>query len=162
MIIRQADSADLDAIAAIWNHYILTTAHNWRHAAFTPEEIRGWFGAHGAPSHPVLVAEQQGRVVGFGALSTFRASAGYDHTAEDTVYLDPHACGGGIGNALMQALLEQGKKGGLRHVVSMIDSQNVRSIRFHERLGFAVVGVLEDVGYKFDTVLSCVVMQKRL
>ncbi len=162
MIIRDARAEDLCAIMVIWNHYIQTTAHNWRYEGFTPQELERWFAQHGTPDHPALVAEEQGEILGFGALSTFRASPGYNHTAENTVYLRPDVCGGGIGTQLMNTLCERGKLGGLQHVVAMIDSGNESSVRFHEKLGFETVGILKDVGYKFGKALSCVVMQKRL
>ena len=162
MIIRDMHAEDLPAVMGIWNHYIKTTSYNWRHEGFTPQELASWFSQHGTPDHPAKVAEEQGQIVGFGALSTFRSSPGYNHTAEDTIYLHKDACQKGIGTELMQAMFEHAKAGGLQQVVAMIDSGNESSIRFHEKLGFETVGILKDVGYKFGKTLSCVVMQKRL
>ncbi len=162
MIIRDASMKDLAAIKGIWDYYIQNTTANWRYDGYTEQEMQQWFSQHGAPDRPVLVVEEQGRILGFGALSTFRASPGYKRTAEDTIYLVSDALGRGMGMQLMNALLKRGKAGGLLQVVSMIDSLNTSSIRFHTKLGFDTVGVLKDVGEKFGKTLSCVVMQKQL
>ena len=162
MTIRDACVTDLATIQGIWNHYIQNTTANWRYDGYTQQEMQQWFSQHGAPDRPVLVVEEQGRISGFGALSTFRASPGYKRTAEDTIYLVPDALGRGMGMQLMNALLERGKAGGLSQVISMIDSSNVSSIRFHTKLGFDTIGTLKDVGEKFGKTLSCVVMQKQL
>jgi phosphinothricin acetyltransferase len=162
MIVRDARAEDLGEILAIWNHYILTTTHNWRLEAMTDEQIASWFSEHGTADRPVLVADDDRRVAGFGALSTFRDSTGYRFTAEDTIYLAPEAQGRGIGSALMEALCERGRAGGLVHVVAMIDGENVHSIAFHEKHGFEHVGVFRDIGDKQGKKLCCVAMQKKL
>jgi len=162
MIIRDACAEDLSAIMEIWNHYILTTTYNWRHEEYTPQELQQWFSQHGTSNRPVLVVEEDGRVLGFGALSTFRGSPGYRFTAEDTIYLSQDVHGAGIGSHLMEVLCERGRQGGLQHVVAMIDRDNVQSVSFHEKMGFVIVGTLLDIGEKFGKALSCVVMQKRL
>lgn len=162
MIIRDATRADLGAIGGIWNHYIQTTAYNWRLTAYSPAELQTWFDGHDSPMHPVLVAEEEGTIVGFGALSTFRASAGYRFTAEDTIYLAPGYTGRGIGRLLMEALIKQGSDAALAHVIAMVDSHNTASLAFHRRMGFEQVGLLRDVGKKNGENLSCVVMQRRL
>ncbi len=162
MIIRDACTDDLDMIGRIWNHYIQKTTYNWRHECYTPVELRQWFVQHGTSNRPVLVVEEDGCILGFGALSTFRGSTGYRFTVEDTIYLAPQAQGRGLGTLLMTAMLQRGKDVGLRQVVAMIDSGNVQSIEFHAKMGFETVGVLRDIGEKSGKVLSCVVMQRRL
>lgn len=162
MQIVYAAEADLPAIRRIWNHYIETTTYNWRPQPFSAQDIAAWFAAHTHPGHPVLVAKEEDRVLGFAALSAFREAAAYWPCAEDTIYLEPLACGRGVGRALMQRLCELGKAGGVEQVISMIDGSNAKSVAFHEKLGFCMVGTLRAIGEKNGMRCDCVVLQKTL
>ena len=110
----------------------------------------------------MLVVEQDGRVLGFAALSSFRPGQGYRFVAENSVYLLPEAQGHGLGTSLMHALMQRGRQGGLKHLVAVIDSGNGGSIAFHEKLGFIRAGVLQDIGEKYGKARSCVLMQRSL
>lgn len=162
MQIDFATPADLPAIRRIWNHYIAHTTYNWRPQPLSAQDIALWFSHHISPAHPVLVAKQGERVLGFAALSAFRDAAAYWPCAEDTIYLDPSACGGGVGRALMQRLCALGKAGGVEQVISMIDGSNRTSVAFHEKMGFAMIGTLRAIGEKNGARCDCVIMQKTL
>lgn len=162
MQIVRAAPADLPAIRRIWNHYIETTTYNWRPQPLRDADIESWFAAHTHPGHPVLVAKAGEAVLGFAALSAFREAAAYWPCAEDTIYLDPAACGAGVGRALMQRLCELGKAGGVEQVIAMIDGSNANSVAFHRKLGFCMVGTLRAIGEKNGMRCDCVVLQKGL
>ena len=67
IIIRPASSADLAEINAIYNYYVAHSTCVWTTQPCSDDERKAWFQEHGA-SMPVLVAEDDGRVVGWGSL----------------------------------------------------------------------------------------------
>ncbi|HEX5325553.1 MAG TPA: GNAT family N-acetyltransferase, partial [Acetobacteraceae bacterium] len=110
-----------------------------------------------------LVAERGGRVVGYCYAGPFRPRVGYRFTLEDSIYLDAAEVGRGLGRALLQPLLARCAELGCRQMVAVIGGrETVASIRLHERLGFAHMGVLPAVGFKFGRWVDIVMMQRAL
>ena len=144
-MIRTARDEDFDAIAEITNHWIRTTCIHFAIAETTAEELRA-----GRGDFPWLVAEREGRVVGYAKAGTWRARDAYRHTAETGIYLAPDAVGGGLGRELYAALLRACDEAGLHTLVAGIALPNEPSVRLHERLGFRYVGTFREVGRKHD------------
>lgn len=159
--VRPATEADLEAIRAIYNAEVLGSTATFDEEPRDAEAQRRWLEAHQHP-YAALVAEADGAVLGWGALSPFGARAAYRFTAEDSVYVHADARGRGVGTVLLRELLRAGRERGFRTVVARITAENGASIRLHERCGFVVVGVEREVGYKFGRWLDVVVMQRRL
>jgi phosphinothricin acetyltransferase len=109
-----------------------------------------WF-AQFAPTgrHRLLVAEQDGIVMGYGGTTRFRAKAAYDTTVETTIYTAPEAVGKGIGKKLYAALFETLAGENVHRFVGGFTLPNVGSQKLHEYFGFKNVGVFSEVGYKF-------------
>ena len=108
---------------------------------------------------PVIVAECNGKLVGFGMYSEFRFREAYKFTVEHSVYVSPNEMGKGIGKMIMAQLIIQAKAQGLHTMIGVIDSENKSSITFHEQFGFKTVGIIKESGYKFDRWLDSVFMQ---
>ena len=149
--IRPATASDLGAVTAILNHYIATSA-----AIYTDrpaEEMDLWqrLKNFDAKKHPLIVAAEQGNVVGYGSLSPVDAKVGYRHTVEDSVYVHPDHRGRGLGPALLAELLKLADAAGHHVVLARIDTDQPASIALHQRAGFEHVGTLPEVGRKFDT-----------
>jgi L-amino acid N-acyltransferase YncA len=108
---------------------------------------------------PVIVAECDGKLVGFGMYSEFRFREAYKFTVEHSVYVSPNEMGKGIGKMIMAQLIIQAKAQGLHTMIGVIDSENKSSITFHEQFGFKTVGIIKESGYKFDRWLDSVFMQ---
>jgi phosphinothricin acetyltransferase len=162
MIIRDAQAGDLPAIASIMNYYRAHTTHIWDRNPVSRDKMTVWLHEHTIPPYCALVAEEDSNIVGYASLSRFRPHSGYAKTAEDSIYLAPGCEGRGCGRALMQALIERAKRGGLRILTAWIDSRNTSSVRFHERMGFACVGVMKNVGFIDGTPASVIIMQTGL
>jgi phosphinothricin acetyltransferase len=112
---------------------------------------------------PYLVAEVDGCVAGYAYASQFRPRVGYRFTVEDSVYIRRDQMGRGLGRLLLARLIEECEARGARRMVAVIgDSANTASLRLHERLGFRRVGVLENVGWKFERWFDVVLMQRSL
>ena len=158
LVIRQATVADLDTINAIYNHYVLHSTCTYQTEPETAAGRRAWFDRHG-PEHPVVVADAAGEVVGWGSLSAFHARAAYRHTVENSVYVRHDLVRRGIGKTLLEHLIRQAKLIGHRTIIAGIDADQAASIAFHARHGFAEVGHLRQVGFKFGRWLDVIYMQ---
>jgi phosphinothricin acetyltransferase len=162
-LIRDALSADMAAVAAIYGHHVLTGFGTFEESPPTAEDLAGRVAGVRALGLPYLVAELDGEVAGFAYASSFRPRAAYRFTAEDTVYVRPEAVGHGLGRALLGAVIERCQALGLRQLMAIIgDSGNAASIGLHRAMGFTELGVGRHVGFKRGRWLDIVWMQKTL
>ena len=163
MIIRAATAADAGALAAIYGHAVLHgfgTFETKPPGAEAMDARRREMQAHGLP---YLVAEREGRVLGYAYASPFRPRPGYRFTAEDSVYVAPDAIGQGVGRAVLAPVIAACEAFGLRQLVAVIgDSGNAASIGLHASLGFEHSGVGRSVGHKHGRWVDIVWMQKAL
>ena len=159
---RDAREEDLAGVLAIYNDVIATTTAIYRDDPATLEDRREWWQARAALGYPVLVAVEEGEVVGFASFGDFRASPGYRYTVEHSVHVRAGRRGSGLGQALMQPLIARARALGKHVMMAGVDADNAGSIRFHERLGFERVGRLREVGFKFGRRLDLVFLQRLL
>jgi L-amino acid N-acyltransferase YncA len=116
-----------------------------------------------ASNYPYLVAESEGKVVGYAYANSYRPREAYLKTIENSVYVREGFQGKGVGEKLLAALIVQAAARGFRQMIAVIgDSENVGSIRLHEKLGFALAGVLRAVGHKHERWLDTTLMQLEL
>ena len=159
--IRPATDADLPAINAIYNHYVLTSTCTYQYEPETEEGRKEWFAEKGE-KHPVVVAEEEGKIIGWGALSPFRAREGYRFTVEASVYVRNDRQRKGIGRAIIQDLIERARKIGYRVMIGGASGEQTGSIALQESLGFVRVAHFKEIGYKFDQWLDVVFFQLML
>jgi len=159
--IRPATLDDLEPIREIYNDAILNTVTTFDTVPKSPDKQRLWFGEH-APRYPVIVAEQDGMVVGWASLSRWSDRPAYDETAEVSVYVAEGHRGKHIGRALLEGLIKAGREGSFHLLVARIVQGSEASIHLHEALGFAHVGALREAGRKFGRLLDVTIMQKLL
>jgi len=157
-IIRPATESDLVAINDIYNHYVLHSNCTYQEEPETIESRRKWFAHHGA-GHPVIVAEMNGRVVGWGSLSAFHERSAYRHTVENSVYIHHQYHRHGIGSMLLEELITLAKNAGHRAIIAGIDSEQAGSVALHAKFGFREVGRLRQVGFKSDRGLDVIYME---
>lgn len=162
MTTRDATDADLPGLVDIYNDVIATST-----AVFSPHPVslddrRKWWQSRVAQGFPVIVTTDSRGVAGFATFADFRAWAGYRYTVEHSVHVRADRRGQGVGSELIQALLAIAVAQGRHVMVAGIDASNTGSIRLHERLGFARVGYLPQVGHKFGRWLDLVFLQKVL
>ena len=161
MIIRPATDRDAAAISGIYNHAVENTTSTYQERPETVHEREVWLASHG-PEHPVLVAEEHGKVIGWASLSRFHPRSAYRFTVENSVYIHPEHHRRGIGRALMTQLIRMAGELGYRSIIAGISADQEPSLRLHASLGFEKVGHLHEVGYKFGLWLDVVTMQLRL
>lgn len=151
--VRDAGERDLPAIAAIFNLEIEESAYVYAEAPLTLDDRRAWLGTHRAAGLPVVVATAPGdttEVLGWAALSPYRAASGYRFTLEASVYVARAAHRRGIGRRLLATLDHAARARGVHAVVASIDSENGPSIALFERFGYVEAARLAEVGRRFD------------
>lgn len=159
LTLRPATSNDLGKILDIVNHSILHTTANYSYEVQDLEAQKKWFEDKLAKNLPVVVADLDGEVVGFGSYGQFREKIGYQYTVEHSVYVVDHVIGKGVGSKLLTELIRLAKEQGYHVMIGAIDADNAGSISFHEKFGFVTTGTIREVGYKFDHWLDLVFMQ---
>ncbi|MEQ9260397.1 MAG: N-acetyltransferase family protein [Roseovarius sp.] len=162
MRVRPARAEDAARIVEIWNHYVRETAATFTTAEKTEAGIAADIAARVGGGAAFLVAEEAGGVIGFATSFQFRGGPGYRHTMEHSVLLDPRARSRGAGRALMTELARVAREGGAHVLVAGVSGENPAGVAFHEAIGFARVGEMPEVGFKFGRWMSLVLMQKIL
>lgn len=163
LVIRQARPADLDAVGAIYAHYVATSTATFE---LTPPDRQEWvrrFSAIDEHGLPFVVAGLGGGIAGYAYCAPWKSRPAYRHTAEVSVYVAPEAVGQGVGGALLDALLERAAAAGIRELIAVIaDTGDPASIALHRRRGFVDAGRLTGVGLKHGRWLDTVLLQRRL
>jgi phosphinothricin acetyltransferase len=148
--VRAATLADLPSLTALYNHYIVHTPITFDLEPYGPDGRRAWFDQHApAGPHRLLVAEEDGQVLGYATSSRWREKAAYDTTVEASVYCRHEATGRGVGTRLYDALFAALAEETVHRVVAGMTLPNAPSRALHERFGFTHVGDFAEVGYKF-------------
>ena len=156
---RLATPADLPRINEIYNHFVLHSTCTYQEDPETPAARRAWFDAHG-PEYPITVAEVDGAVVGWGALTRFRERSAYRFSVENSVYVDHARHKSGIGTVLLADLVDRARALGYRVIVAGIDADQPASVALHAKFGFVHAGRLSNVGFKFGRWLDVIYMTK--
>lgn len=162
MLIREAQRKDLDIILEIMNDVVLNTTSIYDYKIRTIEFVDNWFTKKHSDNRPVLVYEIDGKAVAYGSYGIFRAGEAYKFSVEHSIYVHKDFQGQGIGRQLLTSLITKAKNEGYHTMIAGIDAANKKSIEFHAKFGFAVVGELKEVGYKFEKWLDLVFMQLML
>jgi phosphinothricin acetyltransferase len=147
--VRPATDGDLTTINDVYNHYVRTS-----HTTFDLEEHdltwrRAWFEERSSAVHRVLVAEREGRVLGYASSGPYRPRAAYETSVETSVYVAPDATGIGVGSALYGALFKELDSTDLHRALAGIALPNDPSVALHVALGFRLVGRFTEQGRKF-------------
>lgn len=156
--VRPASPDDVGAMTEIYNEGIRGRTATFETRERAPDEVATWLGD---PRHPVLVAEADGRVVGWVSASTYRARECYAGIAEFSVYVAGTARGRGVGDALLAAFVPACEAAGIWKILSRIFPENEASLRLCARHGFREVGVYRRHA-KLDGAWRDVVIVERL
>ena len=161
MRVRDATVHDAAAVQAIYAPTVTGSVISFEETAPSVEEMAGRIEAYGR-DYPYLVAERDGRVIGYAYGGRHSVRAAYRWSADVTVYVDEAARGGGVGRVLYEALLPRLATQGVHAVFAAITLPNPASVALHEGFGFEPVGVYREVGFKFGRWLDVGWWQKRL
>lgn len=169
--IRIADpNKDAVKLVEIYRYYLEKTAISFEYVTPSAEEFRSRM-KHTLEKYPYLVLEKDGVIGGYAYASSFVGRKAYDYSVETTIYLDQSLRHQGFGKRLYNKLEEILKTMGIRNLnacigipeegktLSFLDDN---SMNFHAHLGYHLVGRFHQCGYKFNTWLDMVWMEKKL
>ena len=161
--IRDAVEADMAAVLEIYTPHVLHGLSTFEEVPPSLEEMTERFEQIVEPGLPYLIAELDGKPVGYAYATPYRPRAAYRHTVENSIYVTSGQGGAGIGQALLEALIGRCEQGPWRQMVAVIgNSGNAGSIALHSRMGFQPIGTLNAVGFKLGQWVDTVLMQRPL
>jgi L-amino acid N-acyltransferase YncA len=162
--LREADSSDAEAIAALYAHYVITAPATFEEEPPGAAEIAKRIEAIHAVGLPWRIAtDLEGGLLGYAYAAPYRKRSAYRYTVESSVYVAPQSVGRGLGATLMREVIDRCALLGYRQMLAVIgDSGNTASIALHSSLGFTRVGIHRGVGFKFGRWIDVVHMQLAL
>ncbi len=161
--IRPATLADVAEITAIYRPAVVYGTASFEIEPPDQAEMQKRFEAITGAGFPYVVAELEGKVVGYAYANAYRPRPAYQWSVEDSIYVAPEAHGKGVGRALLVYLLETCTAAGFRQMIAVIgDSAQSASIGLHRSLGFTFCGTIHSVGFKHGRWLDSVIMQRAL
>lgn len=164
--IRPATVEDAEKILQIYSYYVTDTAISFEYDVPTVEEFSGRI-RNTLQKYPYLVAEEDGKIIGYTYAGVFKARAAYNHCVEITVYVQKDHKKSGIGKKLYAALTEALAKQGIKNIYACVAVCDVEdeyltnnSLHFHEHMGFKVCGKFHRCGIKFGNEYDMVWLEK--
>ena len=168
ILLRTARPSDAARLVEIYAPYVTDTAITFEYEVPSVEEFRSRIEKT-LEKYPYIVAEQNGRILGYTYASAFARRAAYNWSVELSIYLDMEIRRQGIGGRLYQAMEEILKE---MHILNMNaciswpkaedEYLTKNSVQFHEHMGFRLAGELHDSGYKFGRWYNVVWMEKMI
>ena len=168
MKIREATIYDAEELLKIYSYYVENTAVSFEWTVPTLEKFQQRI-VRTKKKYPYLVAEIENKIVGYAYAGSFIGREAYKFSSELTIYLDKNFRGQGIGRKLYTELEKILKLQGITNIYACIgypeiedEYLNLNSVKFHEHLGFKIVGKFTNCGYKFNRHYSMVWAEKFL
>ena len=159
--IRPSTDADVPAITAIYTYHVLHGTGTFETTPPSETDMAARRADVLSKGLPYLVVEDADGVLGFAYCTWFKPRPAYRFSAEDSIYLSSAAHGKGLGRLLLEELMAQAERAGVRKLIAVIgDSGNKGSVGVHKACGFQPVGVLANCGWKFDRWLDVVLMDR--
>lgn len=168
MTIRSCTPADAEALVRIYAPYVEDTAISFELEVPSVDEFADRI-ANTLRKYPYIVAEEDGRILGYAYVSAFKSRSAYDHCVETSIYVDRDARGKGIGTALYAELERLMPSIGVKNMNACIawiaepdEHLDNRSEDFHSKLGYTKVAHFHRCGYKFGRYYDMIWMEKIL
>lgn len=161
--IEEAKVSDLDSVLNIYSYYVEKTTSSLEEKKPTKDEIFERYEMVLSKNLPFLVAKQGTEVIGFCYASPYRKRSAYRYTIEESIYVHKDYARKGIASALVRELIRRCSEIGYKQLIAVVIAANDdASVHFHKSVGFEEKGRLTKVGFKFNTWLDTVLMQKSL
>ena len=157
LTIRPAEPSDLGRIFEIYNREVGEEVTTFDTEPRVLGRDDGWLLERPA-RYPVLVGEENDRIVGWSSLSQWSPRGAYARTAEVSVYVDPDYRGRGYGKRLLAAVVELAPATGAGVLLARVVEPNPASTATHRSLGFEPIGVQRRAGEKFGRILDVTLM----
>jgi L-amino acid N-acyltransferase YncA len=161
LTLRLATVADAEAICRIYNQGIEDRIATLETELRTPQERREWLADRG-PRHPVIVAETDVGVVGWGSLNVFNPRPAYRFVADFSIYIERGWRSKGLGGRLLARLIELARERDFHKLVLSAFPSNAGGMALYSKLGFRTVGIYKEQGRVDGQWLDTVIMEKLL
>lgn len=145
--IRVARESDAESVAAIYGPIVRDTAISFEVEPPAPQEMARRILATLA-THPWLVAERDGQVIGYAYAGRHRDRAAYRWSVDVSAYVDARARRTGVGRDLYERLIAILRRQGFHSAYAGIALPNEPSVGLHEAAGFRPLGIYKEVGFK--------------
>ncbi|MFG1295566.1 MULTISPECIES: GNAT family N-acetyltransferase [Xanthobacter] len=164
IVIRPSQDGDIDAMLAIYRRHIRRGVEEGvaDDGAPEPDDLRERRKNFKNRRLPHLVATMDGQVLGYAYVVPFRKRPAYRYTVKHSIYIHHEHVGQGVGGRLIGALIDACAAAGFRQMIGYIDADNAASLALHERVGFARVGHLPAVAYRYGRWADSVMVQRSL
>lgn len=166
LLIRMADISDAEALLEIYAPYVLNTAVSFEYEVPSLEEFQRRI-ARTLERYPYIVAVVDGEIAGYAYASAFHERRAYAWAAETSIYVTQDEKGRGYGKKLYMALEDILKRQNILNLNACIaytgrpdEYLTNDSMRFHEHLGYRLVGRFSQCGYKFGRWYDMIWMEK--
>jgi len=160
--IRAATRSDLAAINEIYNYYVSRSTATFALREDSLDDRSRWFDAHRANDLVILVCLIDGQTIAWGSLSPYSQRCAYKTTLELSIYIHHEFTGRGIGRKILDQLIREARQRKCHALLSLVCSENEASIALFGKAGFEPVGLLKQVGRKFDRWLDVSILQRTL
>ncbi|WP_209304962.1 MULTISPECIES: GNAT family N-acetyltransferase [unclassified Gemella] len=157
-MVKDSDSTRL---LEIYSYYVEKTNISFEYGVPSEEEFKDRI-RNISSKYPYIVAEKNGIVLGYAYANTFKERTAYNWTVEWSIYLDKNYSAKGLGQILLDKLIEILKMQNIVTIQACITYPNEKSIIFHEKNSFKKVAHFTKVGYKFGKWHDVVWYEKAL
>jgi len=164
VLVRPSRDGDVAAMLAIYRQHIRGGVETGvdNDGAAEPDDLRQRRKNLSNHRLPHLVASWRGEIVGYAYAVLFRKRPAYRFTAKHSIYVHQEHLGRGVGRLLLQNLIDACAAAGFRQMIGYIDADNVASLAIHEKFGFAKVGLLPAVAYRYGRWADTILVQRSL
>ena len=150
---------DGDQIIDIFNYYVENSFAAYPESKVSYEFFGSFLNL--TQGYPFLVAKDMGgKIVGFGGLRPYSPLPTFSRAAEITNFISPEHTGIGIGQPIVDRLLDQAKRMGIVTILASISSLNQATLAFHKKNGFVECGRFVGIGQKMGQAFDVVWMQR--
>ena len=160
-IVRPSREEDVPEMVAIYTHHIARGSE----VPFDPvthDDIKRRRKTMLRRRLPHIVAEMDGKIIGYAFAVPFRKRPAYRYTVKHSIYVHHEHLHAGVGRVLIQSLIDACAAAGYRQMIGYIDGSNAPSLQLHEAAGFRQVAYLPSIGFKYGRWTDSVMMQRAL
>ncbi|TWU47482.1 N-acyltransferase YncA [Rubripirellula tenax] len=157
---QEARTTDAEKIAEIYNHYVRVGGATFDLATWTAIQVRELLQIK--PPEVWVICSSDDDMLGWASARQFSTRHGFRMSLESAIYMAPEAMGRGIADLLQQDVERRCRAANIHHLMARIISTNQRSIAFHRRHGYELVGIQKEVGHMDDRWIDLAIMQKIL
>ena len=158
LTIRDATLGDAAVIADIYSESIAVGDSTMHDEPKTAEAVRAQMEGFG-DREAFLILELDGYILGWGVIKLYSHRTGYRFCCETSVFLRRSEMRKGYGSYLKKAVIERCRDYGYHHLLARIFADNVGSIEYNKSLGYEMVGVQREIGFKNGRWQDVAIMQ---